>query len=184
MNKDYKSIKEVIKNNLYPNEPWDASALFDSMGDVKKRGYLTKEEFLKIAMWKSPRPKKHYISNSEEKITEVSKRALLCSSEEEKIEILEELNGVSIAVASAFLTVIDPDNYGIIDIRVWQLLYLYGEVNDKPSGQGFNIKNWISYITILRKYAQDFNLKVRDVERTLFFYHKKIQNGLLYAGKS
>jgi len=94
--------------------------------------------------------------------------------------LLTSRKGVSIAVASSLLTIINPQNYGIIDIRVWQLLYLYGEVKTKPKGQGFNLENYKEYLSILRKYAKQFNMDVRDIERILFFHHKRIQEGNLY----
>jgi len=104
----------------------------------------------------------------------------LSNSEDEKINLLLNLNGVSIAVASSLLTIINPKDYGIIDIRVWQLFYLYSEVKTKPKGQGFNIEDYKTYLFILRKYAKQFNLNVRNVERIFFSYHKKIQKGNLY----
>ncbi len=183
MKKQYDNLTEVIKNNLFHKEPSGWQSLFDKISEVKKRGYMTKDEFFEVCMWKSPRPKKKYLSNSEEKIKEISKLVLSTDSEEIKIGLLDTLNGISIPVASAILTLMDPQNYGVIDIRVWQILYLYGEVKTNPSGQGFRIEDWIEYLSILRKYSFQLNLKVRDVEIILFFYHKKIQEGLLYKKK-
>jgi hypothetical protein len=34
--------------------------------------------------------------------------------------------GVSVPMASALLTLLDPKRYGVIDIRVWQLLHRMG----------------------------------------------------------
>jgi len=45
------------------------------------------------------------------------------------------------------------------------------------------LKDYLVYLSILRKYAQLFNRNVRDIERNLFFYHKKIQEGNLYKTK-
>jgi hypothetical protein len=33
----------------------------------------------------------------------------------------------------------------------------------------------------LRYFAEKFEVKARDVERTIFFYHRKIQEGKLYG---
>jgi thermostable 8-oxoguanine DNA glycosylase len=99
---------------------------------VKQKGFFTKEQFLDVVRWKSPRPEKHYLSNSEESVVETSRKMLSTDSEDLKMSILDSLNGVSIAVASSLLTIVDPKNYGIIDIRVWQLLHKYDEVKTKP----------------------------------------------------
>jgi len=34
--------------------------------------------------------------------------------------------GVSVPMASALLTLLDPKRYGVIDIRIWQLLHRMG----------------------------------------------------------
>ncbi len=178
MEKKYDNLNDLIKNNLDTPETVRACNLIEELKDVTTKGFLTKKQFYDVAMWKSPRPKKRYLSNPEEMIIEISRDILSTNSEEAKIKLLTSLKGVSIAVASAVLTIIDPKNYGIIDIRVWQLLYLYGEVKTKPNGQGFNLDDWKTYLSILRKYASNFN--VRDVERIFFFHHREIQVGKLY----
>ena len=88
------------------------------------------------------------------------------------MELLTSLSGVGIPVASAILTLTDPNDYGVIDTRVWQLLYFYDMVSTKPTGQGFSIKDWLDYLSMLRRFAQEFNVGARHIERTLFEYHK------------
>ena len=180
MKKQYKSIKEVIENNLDTKENLETLNLIKKLKSAKRRGYITKKEFLEVCMWKSPRPKKSYLNNLEKEIILISKKILSTKLEKRKIELLISLKGVSIPTASAILTIIDPKNYGVIDIRVWQLLYLYGSVKVKPNGANFNFKNYYNYLMQLRYYAKKFKVKVRDIERTLFEYHKKIQEGRLY----
>lgn len=180
MRKEYPSIKELIKANLIKKEVPDTIEVINKLKEVKRRGYLTKEEFLAVCMWKSPRPKQRYLENTEEKIKTTTKKVLSTKFEKRKIELLTELRGVSIPVASAILTITNPRDYGIIDIRVWQLLYFYEEVKTKPRGAGFNFNNWYSYLMKLRFLARELKVSVRDVERTLFYYHKTIQEGNLY----
>ena len=100
--------------------------------------------------------------------------------EKRKIKLLTQLRGVSIPVASTILTLTDPENYGVIDIRVWQVLYLYGLVSAKPRGRNFNFNDWYNYLMKSRELADKFGVKVRDIERTLFLYHVRIQQGRLY----
>jgi len=180
MKKEYKTIEELIKQNLSTEEHAETLKLMRKLKDVKKRGYFTKDEFLKMGMWKSPRPKQRYLKNSEEDIISISKKVLATKSEKRRIELLTSLHGVSIPTASAILTLIDPENYGVIDIRVWQVLYLYGSVKDKPDGTNFDFNNWYNYLRKLRYYAKKFKVSARDIERTIFFHHKKIQDGNLY----
>lgn len=181
MIKKYQNITELIKDNLHFKEPLNWQSFFDKISKAKEKGYLTKDEFVEICNWKSSRPKRHYLKNSEEVIKEISKKVLASNSEDEKIELLTSLKGVGIPVASAILTLLNPENYGVIDIRVWQLLYNYGEVNTNPKGQTLTIDNWKTFLILLRKYATQFNMKVRDIELILFFHHREAQEGNLYS---
>ena len=83
-------------------------------------------------------------------------------------------------MASAILMLLDPKRYGVIDIRVWQLLHQVGTVTRNPRGVGFNFKNWYQFLVILRHLAKKLGVSARDVERTLFIVHKEYQAGRLY----
>ncbi len=86
-------------------------------------------------------------------------------------------------MASAILTLIDPRRYGVIDIRVWQLLFDLGSVRTKPSGVGFTFSDWSDYLVILRDHAKRLEVSVRAVEYSLFLYHQRVQRGLLYGSR-
>jgi hypothetical protein len=118
MKKEYKNIQELIKENLNIEEHAPTQNLIDELKEVLQRGYFTKKEFLKMAIWKSSRPKNWYLSNSKDKIIEISKKLFSTNYEKRRIELLTKLRGVSIPVASAILMLTDPKNYGVIDIRV------------------------------------------------------------------
>jgi hypothetical protein len=180
MKKIYSSIQELIKKKLDTNEETETLKLIKELKNIKRRGYFTKDEFIKMCMWKSPRPKNRYLQNTEKQIINISKEVLHTNFEKRKIELLTSLKGISIPVASSILTLIDNKNYGVIDIRVWQLLYLYKSVKVKPTGTNFNFKNWYNYLIKLRYYANLYNVNARDIERTLFKHHKEIQEGKLY----
>jgi len=107
-----------------------------------------------MGMWKSPRPKKQYLKNSEKEIISISKKVLATKFEKRKIELLTSLKGVLTPTASAILSLIDPKNYGVIDIRVWQVLYLYDSVKVKPNGTNFDFNNWYNYLMKLRYYKE------------------------------
>lgn len=121
---EYNSIKELLEKNLSIEEDDQTQALIDELKVVSERGYFTKEEFLRIGMWKSPRPKHWYLANSEENIVKISKKVFSTVFEKRRIELLTRLQGVSIPTASAILTLTNPKDYGVIDIRVWEVLYL------------------------------------------------------------
>lgn len=84
-------------------------------------------------------------------------------------------------MASAILMLLDPRRYGVIDIRVWQLLHAVGTVTKKPKGVGFSFANWYQFLMIIRHFAREFRVKARDVERALFLAHRDHQKGTLYT---
>lgn len=155
--------------------------LISELGGVKERGYLIKDELFKIGMWKSPRPKNLYLKNNDKEVKKITKYAFNCSDEKLKLLNLTKLSGISIPAASAILTITDPQNYGIIDIRVWLTLFKYGLVNTRPKGLGLSADNWVEYLSILRPLSEKYNTSCRIIELMIFNHHKSVlQEGNLY----
>jgi hypothetical protein len=84
-------------------------------------------------------------------------------------------------MASAILTLLDPRRYGVLDIRVWQLLYNVGVVEQNPGGTGFNADHWSRFLAVVRHFARKLEVTARDIERTLFVVHRRYQKDRLYA---
>src|SRR5262249_57352358 len=89
-------------------------------------------------------------------------------------------DGFSVLVVVASLSLWTARRYGVIDIRVWQLLYALGEVTKKSGGVGFNFNNWYQFLMKLRYFAKQLGVGARDIERSLFFAHQANQKGTLY----
>ena len=83
-------------------------------------------------------------------------------------------------MASSILMLTNPNRYGVIDIRVWQLLFKMGSVTRNPEGIGFDFKQWYRYLMIIRHFANKYGVGARDVERTLFRVHARYQEATLY----
>jgi hypothetical protein len=106
--------------------------------------------------------------------------ALGTRSEARRLESLRRLKGVSVPMASAVLTLVDPRRYGVIDIRVWQLLHERGAVTLNAAGVGLSGNNWRQFLAVIRHFARKLRVKARDVERALFDAHRTRQKGRLY----
>jgi len=154
--------------------------LFKSIGNIKEQGFVTKEQGLKILKWKSPRPLRHYVLNSDNDFKEISKIAFDSKNERVRIHMLTALNGVNYPAASAILMFYDPLQYPIIDIRVWKQLYKEGLVDTNARGQGFRLKEWVKYLQVIRELGNKTNLTARQVEKRLFDIDKEEQVGTLY----
>jgi len=176
----YTGIGILIKKNLDIQEHEGTKQLISELRLAKKRGYLVKPELVKICKWKSPRAIHLITSNSEMSIKKLTSEAFITRSEKRKIELLTTLKGVSLPMASSILTLLNPKRYGVMDIRVWEILYQIGTTTSNSRGIHFKFEEWHRYLIIIRHFAKKFNVSARDIERTLFRVHQEYQEGNLY----
>ena len=177
----YKDVSSLLANELTLDESPETRQLVRDLRVVRQRGYLTKGEFLAICRWKSPRAIKLCENNSHHQIRRQSAMAFASRSERVRFEALTALHGVAAPMASAILMLTNPRRYGVIDIRVWQLLFDLGSVRTKPGGVGFEFSDWYHYLMKLRYHAKKLEVSVRTVEYSLFLYHQRVQRGALYG---
>ncbi|MBL7127620.1 MAG: hypothetical protein ISS16_01395 [Ignavibacteria bacterium] len=176
----FKKLEPLIRRYLNTEEEEKVKVTIKELKVAKIRGSLTKADLIKVCYFKSPRTINQIKKNSDYKISTVTKKALASRSERIKLELLTSLHGVSVPMASAILMLTNPKRYGVIDIRVWELLYKIGTMKTNPKGVNFSFKEWYRFLVIIRYFAEKFNVKARDIERTLFLVHKDYQKGKLY----
>lgn len=176
----YRSLAALLRHELVREEDPGTLELIRRLSRVRSRGEFSRAEFLRMCRWKSPRAMPHYVRNSAARIRQVSRAVLATRSERRRIELLIGLRGVSVPIASAILTLIDPGRYGVLDIRAWQLLFALEVVGRKPGGRGFGVRDWEHYLSVLRRHARRLGASVRAVEYTLFCCHRQWQTGRLY----
>lgn len=163
----------------------ERSPYFESISRVlQRRGFLLKEEFVNICEWKSKRPRKRYKSNTEEDIKNQTREAISEHPHTEKqIDSLTKLDGVSVPVASAILTVIFPEDYCVIDYRAWRaLLWIMSEFSFKEyrefSEVMDNFRNYrktdsyMDYLRKIRTLADQNSMNPRKIEMALWMYDK------------
>jgi len=177
----YGKASLVIEDYLSTEEDEETAELIRKLRPARIRGYLTFGELEAVCRWKSARAIQHIKSNSPSQVRVATRRALASRSERRRLEELLTLRGVSVPMASAVLMLLDPRRYGVIDIRVWQLLHGVGAVTKKPTGIGFSFGNWYQFLMIIRYFSKKFGVSARNVERTLFLAHKDYQKGRLYS---
>jgi hypothetical protein len=96
-------------------------SLLEEIGPrVRARGSYARAEFFEVAEWKSQRTRALLRRNRTATIESVTARAF--GDAEERVSILTALEGVSDAVASALLTVWDPERYTVYDWRAVETL--------------------------------------------------------------
>ena len=173
-------LEPLVRRHLSTQEDASTAELVVRLRAAKRRGYVTVSELVAVCYWKSPRAIHRIRSNSPARVRAATRSALSARSEDRRLEFLMDLSGVSVPMASALLTLLHPEKYGVLDIRVWQLLHAMGSVRSNPRGVGFNSGNWSEFVALLRRLARKFRVSARDIERTLFLIHHKYQAGRLY----
>lgn len=174
------SLRQLLRRELISDEDPGTEDLIHRLRHIKRAREFSRDEFLAMCRWKSPRAMGKCRRNSVTTLRRISRAALATRSERKRMNLLTTLHGVSVPTASAILTLVDPTRYGVLDIRVWQLLFAIDSVSTNPRGVGFNFKNWYDYLRRLRYHAREMGVSPRTVERTLFGYHRKVQQGKLY----
>jgi hypothetical protein len=177
----HRRLEPLIREHLSTEEDERARILCGELRAARQRGYLTPAELEAACHWKSPRAIWYVRANTRSQVRAATRAALDTRSERRRLEALIQLKGVSVPMASAVLTLLNPKRYGVIDIRVWQLLHSLGAVTRNADGGGFTFKNWHQFLTILRYFSTKFRVKARDIERTLFNAHRAYQKGRLYS---
>lgn len=150
--------------------------LFNVVGpQVKKRGYMTFDEFYRIGMWKSARQKPNYVKNMDS-VELITRDAFLISDERLKMEKLCSLKGVAIPTASAILTIPFPDKYAVIDIRCIEML----QELEYSVHKTITISNWLKYLNVMRTLARDNEVSPREIDKALFAMHREWLDGQNY----
>ncbi len=176
----YRTLEELLAHEPIARENPGTEDIIRRLAHVRFDGRLSRAEFLAMCHWKSPRSIGKCRRNRGSAIAKTAGKVFAARGEQRKLELLTGLHGVSVPTASAILTLTNPRRYGVIDIRVWQLLYALGSVSTNADGQGFTSSHWLQYLRILRHQARRLRIPVRLVELTLFQFHRGHQAGTLY----
>ena len=134
---------------------------------LAKKNYLTKSDFINIGRWKSTRPTKHYESNDDKLVREVSKIAFTTKNEELRIKVLKILNGCNYPLASTILHFKFPNRYTIIDYRVlWSLQGIKRPIK-------YSYELWNNYVKEIRSLAKQYKVSIRTLDKALWKYSEK-----------
>jgi hypothetical protein len=146
--------------------PEDKAVEKEMKDKLKTQRFLTRDDLVKIGLWKSRRPKKWYESNEDEVVQELTKFSFAAMTEWARIRALCALSGVSFPVASVILHFAFPENYPILDFRALASL---GESQPKS----YTLKMWLAYCDRVRGIAKDLGLPLRTVDKALWQFSKE-----------
>ena len=136
---------------------------------TQKRGYLTRQDFLTLCEWKSPRTKSRCAKNSSEFIKEITKVSFSAIHEQLRIQVLTMLSGVGWPTASVMLHFCSNNQYPILDYRaLWSL--------NKEQPAAYDFPFWWHYTEYCRDLAECNGVSMRTIDRALWQYSKENQN--------
>jgi len=157
----------------------DSDPRFPCAGDgIRARGYVRDDELYEIARWKSPRRAALVQKNPPHVIEGVTGLALSLKDEhpDYAADLLTVLKGVSLPTASTVLTVVDPQHFGVIDIRAWNSLSRWRPSEFPRKRQGaFSLKEFVRYLGTIRALAQESGLSCREVDMALWQVSREMQ---------
>ena len=138
------------------------------------RRYLDKPHFVDIARWKSQRPLRHYQSNDDDLVREVTALAFAAHRDDLGLRLLTLLNGVGVPVASTILHFAFPNRYPIMDVRaVTTLTHLDLWTRPGPvrsSFIGFSVADWQVYTRLMRDHAGTVGVTLRELDKAFWAF--------------
>jgi hypothetical protein len=135
---------------------------------VRARGCLTRDEFLEICKWKSPRSQPRCAENAAFTVRTVTRAAFGARDEPLKIDLLRTLQGVEWPTASTLLHFCDRRPYPILDFRaLWSLGF-----SRVPR---YTMEFWLAYLKFTRQLARRLDLDIGTLDRALWQYSKERQ---------
>lgn len=153
-------------------------------GDAaKSRGYLHRDEFLTITLWKSRRPKRLLERNSDDAIRATTRKSLLCSDPERAVALLSNdedgLDGVGVRMASAILHLCHRDTFPMLDVRALDALGIPLSQTEKWGEHDF-VETWPIYVQACRQFCSETGTEARDLDRALwgYSYDRALKNRL------
>ena len=129
------------------------------------RAYLDKGHSVEIAKWKSQRPLRHYESNDDDLVQQVTTLAFAARRDDLRLRILTLLKGVGVPVASTILHFAFPDEYPIMDVRGVTTLTQLG-LWTRPVQ--FSVADWQVYTDLMRDHAKRLDVTLRELDKALW----------------
>lgn len=140
---------------------------FDVGVSARSAGFLTRDQFLSIARWKTPRSGPRCAQNAEEYVVEVTRAALQSTVPRFKIEVLRMLDGVDWPTASVILHFCDAERWPIVDFRALETLGIR-----RRDAKSYTFESWSDYTAYARRLADSAGVSMRTLDRALWSYSK------------
>ena len=162
-------------DEMTPVEREREAHLFDvTARSVQTHGFFNRDQFLEVGRWKAVRATGPMKANSDGRVQDITALALSATNCE-RASTLTSLAGVGLPMASALLTVWQPANYTVYDVRAQQSLVRFG-YGKKAYRWSFGL-----YLATCRDIASGLDLPtqvppLRQLDRALW-KHDQVHSG-------
>jgi GTP pyrophosphokinase len=134
---------------------------------ARARGYYTRNEFIKVCRWKTPRSSSRAAQNNDQSVQDATRTALAAtSSEAQRMKALRSLHGVEWPTASVFLHLAYPERYPILDQRALQALGV-------PRPPTYTFRFWEAYVSVCVDLASQAGVDGRTFDQALWQWSKE-----------
>lgn len=171
-------IKHLRHKSVDYDETRGLLSRFADIRATRQPLFLNADDFDIILRWKLGsqygRQRRWRLANTDEVIRAVTGVALTVTHPDPNYELelrvglLCTLRGVAVPVASAILTLVFPEAYGVIDFRVWRQVF-----DDERSG--FSIPDYQRYLNVIRSLAQELDWTVQEVDLAIWELDRQTQ---------
>ncbi len=160
------ALAELYWTLITSGEAAEERAFERELPAARARGYLEKPLFVRLGRWKSVRPTKRYLSNSDPAIRTATATSMTARDDASAVSALVSLNGVALRTATAILHWLRPERYPILDVRILAAL---GEQAPKTYE---DVAFYSRVGNRVREIAAKHALDLRTVDRALWAWDK------------
>lgn len=138
----------------------------ERLPEAFESGKWTWDDLEWIVRWKTDRSIGYFRRNDRDHVEDVIGEVVESPSTRRKLELLTDLSGLQVKMASAFLLYMDPDKYTVIDSRAGGFLKREGYIPTNPDVP--SIEEYINYIDVCRGLADEYDVDLRTLDRALW----------------
>ena len=135
-----------------------------------KEQTLTPFDFFAVIIWKSNRVKtkvKKGLHDAEKTVQSLMHDLVVARRPEDKVEVLTQIDGIGIRVASAVLAVCYPSQFTVLDYRAWDTLSR-SKVEGLPGSIPSTPAAYVRYCEACIDLADRQGISLRDLDRALW----------------
>jgi hypothetical protein len=166
-----KVLQLAQQHNVASDPDWQKterlkSALASVVGSPPVRG-LTPELFEEIVQWKLRRQRARTEAHRQQITADLLQKVTVCAfavthndrkcCAKVRLKLLSALPGVGLGLASSIMTLTSPVEYGVIDYRVWKVVF-------GQDRRQFSESDYIKYLFEIWQFSAKYNWPAQKVD--------------------